>query len=379
MSRASNRLPAARPRETFESLPVTLDLSPSRAVAVGRLLLAVAAFVFAYMIRAETGPSAPGADATVALIVDGVPLAFAAAGVLALATGLVAFLSRREARFDASSVRVTGRTPFGREEWQAPLSAFEGVAWRTVRRRRRRGPDRIFQVIELVHPDPDRTLPLYVRQSRSDARAEWEAIARALDRPAIDARGGDFHARAPEDLDKSVRELAAEGRARVSWQPGSEPPAGLSWESTGGAGAESLVVRLHARRLPFWLYVVVAGFGAFVLAVGVADREILAVLIGAGLIGGVAWYWLAEPGRPRELRITRDDIRLADPMPLGRSAGPLPLDGIEEIRVARPRGGLAAGTLVIASDRGEIRTGQGLSEEALAWLRDYLTAAVVAA
>ncbi len=382
MIRVGNNLPAAFPRETFESLPVTVDLSPSRAVAVGRLLIAAFAFFAAWMIRAETGPPAAGTSATVALIVNGIPLAFATGGVLAVAVAAIAFLSRRDARFDGSAVRVTGRTPFGREEWSAPLSAFEGVAWRVIRQRRRRGPPRVWQIIELVHPDPARTLPLYVRRSRDDARAEWESIARTLDVPAIDARRGAPHARAPEDLDKTVRELAAEGRAGPVWQPGSEPPPGLSWQNEGdpSEGTEALVVRLDARRFPLWLYLLPAAIGAVAIYDGIADDELFAVPIGLALIAAPALYWLAEPTRPRALRVTREDIRLADPMPLCRDAGPLRLDSIEEIRVAQPRSRLAgAPALLIASDAGEIRTGHGLDAEALEWLRGYLTAAVVEA
>lgn len=368
-------LPAARPQARFETLPARLDLSPSRAVAVGHLILTVIAVAFVVLFRVNLGPAATPSDPTVAAITTGIPLVALGLGLLAGARGVLMLLSRREARFDGSGVRVTGRTPFGREEWSQPLSAFEGAAWRTVRRRRRRGPDRIYQVIELRHPEPARTLPLHVRQTSEPARAEWEAIARTLRVPAIDMRGGAPHTRHHEDLDKSLGDLAAEGKIRHSWQPGAEPPAGLSWESTG----ESLVVRLHARRFPALGYAAALAIGGFVVFVGVADRAVPAVLIGAALIGAVAWYWLTEPRRPRELRVTREEVRLTDPMPLGRDAGPLRLDAIEEIRVAPPPGRLAGATLVIASDAGEIRTGRGLSDEALEWLRDYLTAAVVEA
>lgn len=378
MRGSTTGLPDARPRETFEALPVTLDLSPSRAVAAGRVLVAVLLFVFAGAFRFNLGAGA-AADSVVATVGTAIPLGLGAVALWIAGRGVILMMTRREARFDASSVRVTGRTPFGREEWSQPLSAFEGAAWRTVRRRRRRGPDRIYQVIELRHPEPGRTLPLHVRQTSEPARAEWEAIARTLRVPAIDLRGGAAHTRHHEDLDKSLSDLAAEGKIGHSWQPGAEPPAGLSWESTGDGPAASLVVRLHARRFPALAYVAALAIGGFVVFVGVADRAVLAVLIGAALIGAVAWYWLTEPRRPRELRVTREEVRLTDPMPLGQDAGPLRLDAIEEIRVAPPPGRLAGATLVIASDAGEIRTGRGLSDEALEWLRDYLTAAVVEA
>lgn len=379
MIRVGRNLPDARPQETLAELPASVDLSPSKAVAVGRFLICVFAFIFVFAFRSHF--AAFGGDPSASVIGAVIPLGVAAVGLYVGARGVLGLLSRRTARFDAGSVRVTGRTPFGREEWTQPLSAFEGVVWRVIRQRRRRRAPRVWQVIELVHPDPARTLPLYVRQTRRDAREEWEGIARTLHVPAIDARHGAPHARAPEDIDKTVRELAAEGRLGATWQPGSEPPAGLSWQSEGGGEApESLVVRLHARRFPLWLYLLPAAIGAFAAYDGVMDGELFAVPIGLALIAAPAAYWLAEPGRPRELRITRDDVRLADPMPLGKDAGPLRLERIEEIRVAAPRNRLVgADTLVIASDAGEIRTGQGLSAEALEWLRAYLTTAVVTA
>ena len=93
---SSNRLPEERPKGCFEALPVTLDLSPSRALSAGQLLLTVCAFVFAGIFRANLGPVAAATDPTVSAITTGIPLAVIALGVIML-------LSRREARFDASA------------------------------------------------------------------------------------------------------------------------------------------------------------------------------------------------------------------------------------------------------------------------------------
>ena len=280
-----------------------------------------------------------------------------------------------------SSRSVSGRTPFHREEWSEPLAAYRGVSWRVVRTGDAQGHPgrRVFQVIELIHPNPARTVPLYVRETREDVRGAWQGFARLLDLPAIDARDGAPRTRAPGDLDKSLRTLADEGRLEVPAPPAGRPPAGLDWQGERAGGVETLVVRLHVRRFPALAYAGVVLAGAFLVYAGLAQQALLGVIVGGALAGLTAWCWLYEPGHPRELRLTRTELTYDDSNLITSEQRTIPLAAIEEIHLARPKRLVNRGALVISSDRGEIRTGQGLSPEALAWLRDWLTAAVVGA
>ena len=84
------------------------------------------------------------------------------------------------------------------------IASFSGLAWRYYRteeryelrsfqekseyRLRATPKESYFHWIELVHPDPDKTLILHMAQSEAGMRERLESYSRRLDRPILASR-----------------------------------------------------------------------------------------------------------------------------------------------------------------------------------------------
>lgn len=91
-----------------------------------------------------------------------------------------------------------------RWRWTVPIASFSGLAWRfhrteeryekhvfnekTEYRLRAIPKETFFHWIELAHPDPDKTLILYMDQSDAGIRERLERYSRRLDRPILASR-----------------------------------------------------------------------------------------------------------------------------------------------------------------------------------------------
>jgi hypothetical protein len=69
--------------------------------------------------------------------------------------------------------------------WKASYDEFEGVRLRERRARAGRSRQATYQIIELVHPDRGRILPLYVRMENDPPLALLEHYSRLFSLPAI--------------------------------------------------------------------------------------------------------------------------------------------------------------------------------------------------
>lgn len=128
-------------------------------------------------------------------------------------------------------VRVTEKGLFA-TKWDEPVSAFEGV----LRRKDTQitGGEHVsmvtYYLVELVHPDTKKTLRLYQANKEVGIRKLWKDVACALDLPALDETVEGFVARAPEDLDKTIHELVADGKISVDFDADAPPPRGIVLE-----------------------------------------------------------------------------------------------------------------------------------------------------
>jgi hypothetical protein len=86
--------------------------------------------------------------------------------------------------FDKEGVTVTERRLIAAKRWRAGYSEFEGLMLRTIQARSPSGKT-TYEIIELKHRDPDKTLPLYAARSSSEPRARWKALAELLGVPAL--------------------------------------------------------------------------------------------------------------------------------------------------------------------------------------------------
>jgi len=85
--------------------------------------------------------------------------------------------------FGKSGVSVTEAGLFTDHHWQAPYEDFDSV----FMRRCQAGAGRkqtIYQMVELKHPDPAKTLPLFVHQTNVVPTERWKSYAELFDLPA---------------------------------------------------------------------------------------------------------------------------------------------------------------------------------------------------
>jgi len=140
-----------------------------------------------------------------------VGLLFPGAGLVLALFAVVALYERRQVTFERDGVRVEGRSLAGPERWALPYGAYRGVLHREHVERRKNSTT-TYQIIEMLHEDPGKTLPLSVEAAAEVPRDRWEGYARALGLPALERSGDELVGREAADLDKSLRTLADEGK-----------------------------------------------------------------------------------------------------------------------------------------------------------------------
>ncbi len=110
------------------------------------------------------------------------PVVAAFSGIFLLAA--LVFVIRRQGRpdimlFDRHGVVVTETGLLTDSTWKAAYEEFSGVNLRKCRARAGRR-FATYQVIELIHPNPAKNLPLFVRKTTRKPKNRWQAYARLL-------------------------------------------------------------------------------------------------------------------------------------------------------------------------------------------------------
>lgn len=360
---------AVRVKVDLSTLPRTVDLSPKRGGAVVQIVFGIAWTVFIWSmlidVRQEDLP----------VLLFAVPFSLIGLG-LAL-NGLATLRRKRSAVFRGDGVEVEGRGLWGAESWYQPYTAFKGVLHREEVVKRKNSST-TYQIVELLHDDPKRCVLLYVRPTTKLPRERWENYARLLKLPALEAGAAGVVERDHGDLDKSLKDLVDEGKVSHAFDPDAEAPRGLYVERRD---ADSLKVVITAGRYPLWFLALFMLAGAAMTVGAFFTDENPYALFGAGLLfGGLpGWMLVRDRAARREISLDRRRLTVTDALRSSRhSRDGLMLDEIESIAI-RPARGNSGRELVIASDRGPIHVGLGLSKEALAWLKDFITAAIATA
>ena len=284
-------------------------------------------------------------------------------------------------------VRFTERGLFARN-WEEPLSAFEGVLCRTATEARGGGVEVTIWVpvhlVELVHPDTKKTLRLYKTNEEEGIRKLWEDAAKALDLPALDEIAGGIVVRATEDLDKSLRQLAVEGKVSVDFDADAPPPRGIVLERAEGEFRVILGLQAYSYDLYVLLYVFLFIFfigGAFLILLaleGVFEGSLgfFVGFVGVSLVtGGGALFWNVIVRRC--IVMTSAEIRYFRAGPFGTFGHKaIPLDQLEEISYAGLINYTSTGELVMEWHRTIISIG-GLGKEQLRWLEQFILAAII--
>lgn len=145
------------------------------------LLIAAPVPVFLLMLFLPVEPGAP--PLFQAIIAENPEFLVAIAVVLVTDAGLVPwmlFLAMRVRRYtvDRLQVNCESRGPFGRRQWQEPLSRYTGLV---LEHMRLKGGS--LYIVRLDHPRFDRRVPLVVTRSEDTARRQLAAWVSALKLP----------------------------------------------------------------------------------------------------------------------------------------------------------------------------------------------------
>ena len=348
-----------------------VDLSPSKTVAIVQMLFAAVWVSFCIPLVFSFG----GAPIYVMAFVAVFPLI----GVGLMAGALSMLLRRRNVRFEKDCVWVKERTWFTTEEWYAPYSDFEGVLWREHILRGKNSTT-TFQIIELKHPEAEKTLPLRVTTKKKPPKRDWDDYARKLGLPALRESGDEIIERAVGDIGKSLKDLSEEHKVDVTWDPNEPVPNGLVTEPVSLPEGDGLKVTITAPLYPLAVQALFYGAASVFIVIGLlAPGAWPAALIGASFIV-LMWFVLRHGNKAsRYILLSRDAITVHDTSKSkSKAERKVFIDDLRGITVQRSRTGMGP-ELHLGSEKDEIPLGQGLSKDALDWLRRYLTAAIATA
>lgn len=166
-----------RPRADLRELPVKVDLSPLRSFVWPGI--ALGGFLFVLAVQHLLRHPLPNTGTFIML------LPFPGAGLALAAWCGTKLLERRSVTFERDGVSVQEQNLLGARTWQLPYSAFEGVVYKRRSGKTRRNAV-LYQIIELAHRDPRRSIPLYVKVGEERPTTLWQSYADALGLPAIE-------------------------------------------------------------------------------------------------------------------------------------------------------------------------------------------------
>ncbi len=302
-------------------------------------------------------------------------LIFTVIGAGLFVLGLYLLTQVTTTRIDGRTVFRDAKWMFGHKVWEEPMANYPGVVQRSeYHSGGKNSPSYTLYLVELHHDDKRRRLRLY--ESRSDAgiRGIWEDYCRQLGKPALEADGASWRERPVEDLDKSVRELAREGKVKVAFDPTLPPPAGLKLSVDGDAlriviskGKSSPLGLILFMAIPaVFIYIGFAVDGAPMLF-GIVGLVFLMIMLAV-----LAWSLVAKA----VLEVRGSGVRFLWTTPWGDTPGvSMDAEKVESVTVGKPAVGNSRGNaVIIAGDLGTIPVGQGLDAAALEWLKNCVLA-----
>lgn len=351
-------------------LPLRIENRAGLFGLIYYLVSAAICFAAAVMISATDAVMPPGTYETLWRLA---PLLIALLGVSMLARGALSYLRRGETVITRDEVRVTEPGIFTRRSWSAPLDTFQGVRWKKTvlpRSGDSSGHKSYMHVIDLAHPDSQVFVPLTIWTTSGEGpRKKWEDLARLLGLPAIDAREAEHRIRAAEDVDKSVRDLAREGKIETQWD-NRPPPDRIKVEHIGDAtdpGGQQIRLIMDERPFsPMIAYPVAAVFGLSAIFVFYQGRVLFAAFI--LLLVFVLLKVTRDAGnRMAHLTLTRQELTYQGLTSLDPVT--VPLDAIEAVKTGK-------GVVLVETDTGDQKIAGNLPDEAITYVRDLVESAL---
>lgn len=195
----------------FKKLPATVvDRSSSFKVFAGALfgllLLGLGIFELFSFLKAE------GQIETSLLTVEFFAFATILIGLGLIAGSIFSFNRYKRICFDGKEFRITYAPSFGvKHHTTEPLENYIGVRLRVLFIQTGLF-NRSRYIIDLYHRDSDKIVPLYISTNNRNIRKIWESFAKMFKLPALSVGDRGLVQREYTDLDKSLQDLAANGK-----------------------------------------------------------------------------------------------------------------------------------------------------------------------
>ena len=303
-------------------------------------------------------------------------LLFPIIGIGIFLGGLYTMTYQQTIRIDATSVSRDSKSIFGHKFWTEPLDRYSGVLSRTEHRSGgKNSSSYTAYIVELYHEDKKKRILLYESRSGSGFRKIWEDYCRQLNKPAMERSGNKMFTRDVTDLDKSVRELAQEGKVSVNFDPKAPPPKGFDARVV----RDQLRVALPKKNTSIiGLIISVLFCGVFIfIGFWVDDAPVIFGIIGIILvlifIAAGIWQSITR----NVVLIGRNEIKILQETPWGETTGSiLKTDEIEEVRIGQMTHGTKQMAVQLVTDHNTRKIGVGLPRESQEWLKNCILAVI---
>lgn len=289
--------------------PLGVDHDPGKGTILGltACLVVCLAFAagFAVALATDQEKPAPGTDTgeEVMLLVG-----FAVGAVIFAGWIVREVLKRRTTR---RSYRVEGDTIVCRSGrdilWREPCRAYRHIHWHEETRSYVNKYGRQYytvQVLTLDHPQPERCFEIYAHQVAANLNAVASRWARTLGLPIVRDEAGQTVTRSPDELDKPLVALEAEGRLAATANGFDPAPNGARWEHDGDA----IRVRVRPSRFVaiFFAPLLVLGAAASAIEAGqIVEEGIPALIVFLGLALAIV---VATAVFRQTVRVTRQEV-----------------------------------------------------------------------
>jgi len=295
---------------------------------------------------------------------------------------VIAFIKYKKIHFDGDFMRIIIRPLFSSKIMiTEPLYLYKGVRLRTeflqfglLNKTR--------YIVELVHKDIEKTVPLYISTSKKNIRKIWEYYAKAFRLPAIIVTENDMILKDYHDLDLSIKEQAQ----KFGWQKDfiqKEPiPHSISLKRSNGktiikinrAGVDAYSIIAWICLFVFASLTLYAGKNNEYFSAVTSAEIMLAAYISAAF---VIFYSVMALFRKDKLVIKKDKIVLLHKFIMFSAKNDeLYRDKIEAVEVSsNPASGRSF--ISIISDNKMIVFGKKLPLRDLRWLQHYIISELI--
>ncbi len=303
-------------------------------------------------------------------------LLFTTVSLLIILHGIKILTGKKVIKFDKDRVEYSESSVFGKKVWSEKLANYMGVGSRIqYRSSSKNRPSYTLYIIEMLHQDKTKNICLYQSQSSALFRKIWEKYCRQLKMTAIEGEGEDAVFRDVEDLDKSVAELAAEGKVEIKFDPTAQPPSGFKVK------VEQKGLKIILPKKPTSLVGTAIGISiaCFLIYFGLFSTKtrfipaLIGLLLGSITIGMAYWNRVIQ----NVVVLSDEKVRSYCDTPRGiLSDITVRANQIETIRIGKKTGNSGPIGLLLITDHQTNILGEGLPRPALEWLKNCVLAVV---